>query len=315
MLAGVAGLLLAIPPAPADPVPEGLPPLAAPTTLDRIGRVLVSATINGRGPFRLIVDTGASRSTLSARAVERLGLTPMADKLMRVNGVTGTEERPSVLLERLQAGDLVVENVQVPVVEAWVLDDADGVLGVAGLEHERIYADFQRNRVEIRHGHDRDAMRGLMRIAGRRRPDGLLSIIAWVGTVRVTAIIDTGSERTLGNLALRQALRERQPGVLSVFTEVYGATRQSTSAEVKVAPPIAIGEARISDVELVYGDFHIFEVWQLNTEPALIIGMDVLGAVPALAVDFARSELYLKESGAADLVKRTSTTFPGRGMF
>ncbi|MFL6618280.1 MAG: hypothetical protein ACJ8MH_06740, partial [Povalibacter sp.] len=31
---------------------------AAPTRADRIGRIMAPVTINGRGPFRLIVDTG-----------------------------------------------------------------------------------------------------------------------------------------------------------------------------------------------------------------------------------------------------------------
>ena len=45
----------------ADPEPL----FAAPTRLDRIGRVMTPVMVNGKGPFRFVIDTGASRSTLA----------------------------------------------------------------------------------------------------------------------------------------------------------------------------------------------------------------------------------------------------------
>jgi hypothetical protein len=43
----------------------------------------------------------------------------------------------------------------------------------------------------------------------------------------------------------------------------------------------------------VYGDFHIFKLWNLESRPAALIGMDVLGTVGALVVDYSRRELLL----------------------
>ncbi len=65
-----------------------------------------------------------------------------------------------------------------------------------------------------------------------------------------------------------------------------------------MAPPIEIGPANISDVSVVYGDFHIFKVWDLEKRPAMLIGMDVLGTVDALVIDFRRRELYLLSGSA-----------------
>src|SRR5512142_2772867 len=47
---------------------------ASPTTVDHIGRVVVPVTINGQGPFRFIVDTGANHSTISPQLVQALKL-------------------------------------------------------------------------------------------------------------------------------------------------------------------------------------------------------------------------------------------------
>ena len=49
-----------------DPVEEVLvtapePRYVAPTTRDAIGRIWAPVLINGKGPFRLVLDTGASR--------------------------------------------------------------------------------------------------------------------------------------------------------------------------------------------------------------------------------------------------------------
>jgi hypothetical protein len=67
-----------------------------------------------------------------------------------------------------------------------------------------------------------------------------------------------------------------------------------SEGEQQVAPTIVFGAATLTDVTVVFGDFHIFKVWDLEERPALLIGMDVLGTVQALVIDFKRSELHLK---------------------
>ena len=69
----------------ADPEPL----FAAPTRLDRIGRVMTQVMVNGKGPFRFVIDTGASRSTLSPHLAKSLGLTHSVGRNVMLNGVTG----------------------------------------------------------------------------------------------------------------------------------------------------------------------------------------------------------------------------------
>ena len=49
------------------------PRFVAPTRHDRIGRIWAPVHINGQGPFRLVLDTGASHSALTPRLAETLG--------------------------------------------------------------------------------------------------------------------------------------------------------------------------------------------------------------------------------------------------
>ena len=266
---------------------------ATPTTHDHIGRVVVPVMVNGRGPFHFIVDTGASRSTISPHLVRALGLTPTLGATVTVNGITGAAQADYVVVDSLQAGDLLIDATALPVVWAPVMAGADGILGAAGLTGKSLLIDFQRNRVEIAHHIDSFLRGQSVRIHALSLTHGLVAVDARVGRTRVTAIIDTGAERTLGNLALRDALKMPQSRGVVTITSVYGATREVELGEIARAPPITIESLHITDVAVVYGDFHIFNVWGLKESPALIIGMDVLGTVASLSIDFKNKDVYV----------------------
>lgn len=265
---------------------------AAPTTVDRIGRIVAAVMVNDKGPFRFIVDTGANYSTMSPRLVSALGLTPSAKSLMPINGVTGTASVPSVTVAKLQVGDLILENEQLPVVWAPLMAGADGILGVAGLRNERLLVDFEHNRVLISRSGRARAPSYYTRVYATRVHGGIMSLNAHVGGVHVLAIIDTGSERTIGNQALRDALYARRK-VAPTQVDVYGATTEIAPGEIDASPLIDLGPIRIGSVTLVFGNFHIFDVWGLTKRPAVIVGMDVLGTLSALGIDFRHAEIYI----------------------
>ena len=268
---------------------------ASRTRLDQIGRILVPVMLNGRGPFRFVVDTGASHSTISPRTAAALGLTPASDALVAVNGITGADELPAVSIERLQAGDLVLQNTNLPIVSTPMLADSDGILGAAGLTSDRLLVDFEHDRVVLTHSRGADAGNNFARIPARRVRGGLIMVRVRVGRVAADAVIDTGSERTLGNLALRDALHAKHPSdPITLVTPVFGATSAISSGEVEMAPVIALGSARIAHLPVVFGAFHIFKVWSLESQPALIIGMDALGTLDALSIDFGRGDFYVR---------------------
>jgi hypothetical protein len=277
---------------------------AAPTRFDRSGRILAPVMINGQGPFRLIVDTGASHSTLSIELAQSLGLVPSDEYSLVLNGVTGTARVQGVLIDRLQAGDLAVKRTRMPVVQSELMAGADGVLGLAGLDENQVLVDFRKDRVVIaRKTAPRDELHPSALIHGSRIRDGLISIDARILRVRAIAIVDTGAERSLGNLALRDAVRKQlseSAGVLAT-AEVTGVTMDVVAGEAGAAPRITIGEGvKIDDVPITYGDFHIFKVWNLEKRPALILGMDVLGLVDAFSIDFSKGDMRIATRNMRD---------------
>jgi predicted aspartyl protease len=266
---------------------------AARTRLDRIGRILAPVMINGQGPFRFVLDSGANHSVVTARLAEQLHLIRSPDAATLLNGVTGSELVPTANVARLETGDLVQTDLRVPVLEN-VMGGADGILGMQGFEGMRITVDFLADRVTIARSHNQRAPWNFYTAHGRLKFGRLLVVDARVGGVSAKAVIDTGAERTLANLALRDALlRHEHFGQGKSPTEVMGVTSALQKGDVMPTPPIKLGEAVITDVAVTYGDIYVFKLWELGKEPALLVGMDVLGVLHKLVLDFRRKELQL----------------------
>jgi predicted aspartyl protease len=279
---------------PADRAEPG-PMYASRTSTDRIGRIVAQVEINGRGPFRFVLDTGANRSAMSAATAEALQLVPAEGDVISVHGVTGHATLPVVVVDRLQVGELVFEKQRLPVLPSAVFAGTDGILGVDSLQDARIEVDFGRDRVTIRRSSGRRAERGFLVVPAWQQRGGLLLVDGQVGRVPVKAILDTGAERSLGNEALRAALGQKalRPQE-AVPTTVVGATPQLGQALSFEAPAIDIGGARLNNLTVSFGDLHVFDVWSMLDEPALLIGMDLLGTLEKFVVDYPRREFHLK---------------------
>jgi hypothetical protein len=278
-----------------DPADEEGPRYAIATTRDRAGRILAPVEINGRGPFRFILDTGANRSAMSAATAEAVGLVVEAGSMASVHGITGSAVLPVVEVQSFRAGDLALEQQRMPVLPAAVFGGADGILGVDSLQHARVEVDFERDLVTIRRSTGRRPGPEYFVLPARLHHGGLLLMNGRVGAVKVKAILDTGAERSLGNEVLRAALtpkaRGRDDGMT---TTVIGATPQLAEGTSYEAPMIIIGGARLTKLTVTFGDLHVFRVWELLDEPALLLGMDLLGTLPQFAVDYPRHEFQFK---------------------
>ena len=283
------------PAAPPETAAEPGPEFATPTRLDKVGRVIAPVVINGRGPFRFVLDTGANRSVISAATADALGLVPHPDAQANVHGITGSASLPVVDVASLAVGDLRFENQRMPVLSSPVFAGVDGILGIDCLQEARIEVDFERDRVTIRRSGGRRAPDGYAVVPATLQHGGLLLVEGRVGRVPVKAILDTGAERSIGNEALRSALvlAARRPSE-TVSSTVIGATPQIAQGVSFETPDVEIGGARLMNLVVTFGDLHVFGVWSLLEEPALLIGMDLLGTVPRFVVDYPRREFQLK---------------------
>ncbi len=293
--ARAASAASAKPPAP-PPWPDTASGLfAAPTSRTRVGQVVAPVMIDGKGPFRFLVDTGANGCVASPQLVRALGLVPVHATNEQVEGTTGTERLPWVLIRKMRIGNIVKRDLRLPVSDSPVLRGLDGILGMAGFGAVQVVVDFNGNRVIIDRPKPRPLQRsGFLAIQARRTPGGLLMIPARVGGVEVSAVIDTGSEGTIGNDALRRALLREAARKKAKNTTIYGVTKQVTQGGVAAAPAIDLGSVEIRNLAIVYAQIPIFKDWHLDSRPALLVGMNVLGTVNALVLDYPRARVYVE---------------------
>ena len=269
------------------------PRFAAPTLRDRIGRVWAPVLINGRGPYRLVLDTGATHSAIIPQVADSLGIPVGGYSTIRVTGVTGTAVVPMISVDRMQMGELFMSPSTLPVV-ADVFGGAQGVLGTEGLSDKRILIDFAHDTVVIRRSRgDLDKKTGLATLPLRQLRDHLLALDVMVGKARAKAIIDTGAQVSIGNTALREALLRRHAQDVH-RAEIEGVTLDVAYGDMMRAPPISVGSLQFTGVSITYGDMYIFDRWKLSDQPTLVLGMDVLGTVDELIIDYRLRQLQIR---------------------
>jgi predicted aspartyl protease len=269
------------------------PRYVAPTNRDGIGRVWVPVVINDQGPFRLVLDTGATRSAVTANVAQALGIPTTASRPVLLRGSTGSAVAPTIAVQSMSVGDLWVSPALLPVV-ASAFGGAEGLLGMDGMQDKRIFIDFRNDNIEIARSRNGRAPAGFSVIPFLPNELMLLVVHARIGTLRVRAIIDTGAQATIGNTALQQALRRQVERGHTGQDDITGATGDVQSGVGANITSIAIGDITIRGAHVTFGDMHIFDLWKLGDEPALVIGMDILGLIDTLVIDYRRRELHIR---------------------
>jgi hypothetical protein len=267
------------------------PRYVAPTRRDRIGRIWAPVFIDGKGPYRLVLDTGANRSAITTHTADELGIPPALEGQLVVTGFTGSATVPTVRVSKLEVGDVYLGPAELPVLRD-VFGGAEGVLGVEGLVGRRIFADFTHDKLEISLSHGERARNGFT-VVPVHMVHGLLVADVKVGTVRAKAIIDTGAQGTVGNLALRDALM-RHPPRGAQHTDIVGVTLDVQGGDYMQMPDIDFGKMTVKNVHVTFGDMYLFQHWGLTQEPTLTLGMDLLGSFDVLVIDYARHELQIR---------------------
>jgi predicted aspartyl protease len=250
------------------------------------GRLRAPVYINGTGPFDFIVDTGANGSAVAPAVVERLGLSQSGEVLLR--GVTGSEKTRAVLVESLSVGDLSASLATLPVLNE-ALDGADGFLGTGSFSDKNVLIDLRHEVIAIsasRASIDADTIPIDLSRAG------LVFVAARMNDKPVTAIIDTGAGGTIGNRALLALILDPQPG--SRADRIMGSTSQVRAGDSYALPPLNLGSLWFAGARVSIADVSLFEHFVLSQQPALLIGMDMLGGLDSLSIDYGARTLRLR---------------------
>jgi predicted aspartyl protease len=280
------------------------PRYVAPTTRDRIGRIWAPVYLDGKGPFRLVLDTGATHSAVIERVAQELGA--HSNVTARLHGATGTAIVPIIRVDELAVGDLMLAPAKLPVVLD-VFGGADGVLGNDGLRDKRIVIDFRHDSITIKRSRRERPGDGFRTLPIAFARDYLPIIDARVGNVPVKAIIDTGAPDSLGNMALVNALKQRVGNTPDA--EIVGVTLDIEHGYRARMPTIYLQGLEVRGATLNFGDVYIFQHWRMTSEPTIMLGMDVLGVMDQIIIDYKTRQLQIRTANA-----RTGTPLKVDGL-
>ena len=278
------------------------------TGADLAGRVTAPVRINGQGPFNFVVDTGANRTVITSELAARLAL-PDAGPA-DIHGVAGIEPAQTATIETLEVDAVVSRNIRAPTISRGRLG-ADGLLGVDVLRNRRVTIDFLNNQFliepsrsgsddpspvkmkEVATGGERAANYRRVVVPARYRFGQLIIVGADVAGRPVTAFLDSGSQSTVGNNALRRLVlgTDPDPRTRRYNVPVLSATGQTSAGELAVMPLLKIGGLSIAGLYTVFSDLHVFDIWDLQRKPSLLIGIDAMRQFDSITLDYGRRQV------------------------
>jgi tetratricopeptide (TPR) repeat protein len=119
-------------------------------------RPFVNIMINGKGPLKFVVDTGASLSVISDKAADRLGIRPVArGGNARAIGGSGTFPIIYGLLDSIQIGEARIDSVPVYIrtvhssPETPEEERADGYIGLSVMANYAATLDYQAKQLTL----------------------------------------------------------------------------------------------------------------------------------------------------------------------
>jgi hypothetical protein len=283
-------------PRPAPPNPSPMPPLP-PATLDdtlAVGgdeidarkvetRLSVEVRVNGHGPYQFVVDSGADTSVIGLRIARDLQL-PLGTPVV-LNNMTDRNLVDRVKVDELTLGPTTIRDLELPALREQDLGGA-GMIGIDALVRQRLMMDFEKRQIRVE-----DAARPVKSFPGEivvvarlRRGQLILTEVRAAG-LPLDAVIDTGSQITIGNLALRDKLVRRRRNKLQTVVAT-GVTGKNVELQIAEIAELRLGPVILRNVPIAFADVPPFEAFGLSDRPALFLGTDLLESFRRVSLDF-----------------------------
>jgi hypothetical protein len=224
--------------------------------------------------------------------------------------MTETTRVERVLVDSLHVGSAAFRDLELPRLEERHIGAA-GMLGLDALVDQRMMLDFERRRITIG-----DASRPAPRLDGEivvtarlQRGQLILTQVKAAGR-SLDAVVDTGSEITIGNMALRDQIVRRGRGNLQTL-EMFGVTGKPVMIEVATIERLQVGSITFSRVPIAFADLPPFTAFGLKDRPALLLGTDLMENFRKVSLDFKSRRVRFQLRRCDGIAIRMTTTGEG----
>lgn len=287
----------------ADPAAE------IPYRIDYRGWYTIEGTINGKGPFDFIIDTGATRSLIFANAAAKVSdVRPSGGAPISVLGLSKEGKFPTFVVDEIEVGGERFAGLVTVVLSDWVVDGRapQAVLGLDFLARYHVEFDADRRVMRLYRPAARYAPPGRRWTSAKMRRDLLVSDDGPLFTTEVRLngwsmpfMIDLGATGTIVNEV--GAARGDNVGVQINDNTWTGASRVTDALSAKARARMAlfqrmrIGGARWNRIALVVYDAPILEDLGVQGRPFGLIGAPLF-ADRSFAFDFKNGALFIGPS-------------------
>jgi hypothetical protein len=283
-------------PRPAPPSPSTMPPLP-PAAIDETlavegddiaarkveTRLTVEVRVNGRGPYHFVVDSGADTSVIGLRIARELQL-PLGTPVI-LNNMTDRNIVDRVKVDELTLGPSTVRDLQLPALREQDIGGA-GMIGIDALVRQRLMMDFEKRLIKVEDASKpAKSLPGEIVVTARWRRGQLILTQVRAAGISLDAVIDTGSQITIGNFALRDKLLRRSRAKFETVTAT-GVTGTSVDLQLAQIAELRLGPVTLRNVPIAFADLPPFQVFGLAEQPALLLGTDLLETFRRVSLDF-----------------------------
>ena len=268
-------------------------------------RLNVDVRINGRGPYHFVVDSGADTSVVGLRIAHDLEL-PLGTPAV-LNATTSRDMVDRVKVASLGIGTAIIPDLQLPALRESDVG-GDGLIGIDALTEQRLMMDFEAHQVRVEDARkpERFDPNAIVIVARRTRGQLILTAVR-AGNLPLDAVIDTGSEVTIGNLALRDKLLGRH-GTRFWTVQATGVTGTTVPLQMATISQLQLGPVTLQDVPIAFADVPPFAIFGLADQPALLLGTDLLETFRRVSLDFRARKVrfQLRHCGSSGILVNTS---------
>jgi len=272
---------------------------------DGENRMTVPVRLSGAGPYQFLVDTGADRTAISRDLVAKLRL-PSAGgvALHSVSGVSSisTARVHDIYLTRTP------ETIEAAVLESSNMG-ADGIVGVDLLRSQRVQFDFEKQTMSIVPAATPDFRNepGTIVVRAKRKNGRLVVTDAVANGETLTVVLDTGSQVSVGNQALRRRLLGNNLVNVDRGVELESVTGEKIYGDYMIVREMTIGGVGLTNLAIVFTDAHTFKQLGLDKKPALLLGMNAIRAFKKVSIDFANKKFRVVLPERSELDTRVAS--------
>lgn len=269
------------------------PGFAEMSLMSMIGLPAVECMINGKGPYRFVVDTGGSIVlSIDTEIAEELGIRSIATASVR--GVNGKQESGQSIVDQLSIGSIELSHVlartfDLPTV---MRGSCSGILGTGVFSQSRMALDFQDGKLRVANSSNAAG-------EGRECPIRIIGDGKLVAPIRIQgeealAILDSGAS---SNILAQSARKRLFPDSESrSFRAGAAGVGSGESLSVNMAPAIkleAFGRTyeKHAAISMDVLDKTLGPILGIHCD--FLIGMPLMREMRSMTIDYKRCKMWV----------------------